>query len=203
MPVGGERPVPVDFRLISATNEDLDRQVANGAFRADLLARLGGVEIHLPALRERVEDLGIIIAHHLRRLTRRGDRLPRFGARAARAIFRYQWLHNIRELEEALCGAVTLARGGCIRLRHLPAPLAEFGDAAPSASVASAELSVEHRARCAEILAAIRAARGNVTEAADSLGLSRNAIYRWINRCGIDPAAFRRDDARNDEDSSR
>jgi hypothetical protein len=110
----------VDLRLVCATHRDLQALVSEGKFRADLLARIGGFSITLPPLRERREDLGLIIAVLLRKVaSERADRIT-FSYDAGRALLRYSWPLNVRELEKCLAAAVVLARDGAVMLEHLP-----------------------------------------------------------------------------------
>jgi DNA-binding NtrC family response regulator len=119
-PVGSTRPVPVDIRLVAATHRDLSKAVDAGEFRADLYARLSGFTLTLPPVRERREDLGLLVAALLRRIAAdRADKLS-LGLEAARALFRYTWPMNVRELEKVLSAACVLATSGTIEIDHLP-----------------------------------------------------------------------------------
>src|SRR6185436_16360806 len=117
-PVGGDRPIPVDVRLCAATLRDLDQLVATGRFRRDLYARLSGITLELPPLRERRADLGMLMRALLGRIS--GGEQARFSPAALRAILRHDWPLNIRGLENALRGAVALAAGELNEPRHLP-----------------------------------------------------------------------------------
>ncbi len=180
LPVGATRTVPVDVRVVAATHHDLPEQVEAGGFRRDLYARVAGFTLRLPPLRERVEDLGILIAA----LLARHDRALTFTIEAARALVQHDWPLNVRELEHALGVAAALAEDGRIRLEHLPPALrAPAADAAP--------LAEEDERRRAEIIELLRRHAGNVSAAARELGRSRVALHRWIKRYGIDPDRFR------------
>ena len=125
LPAGATRPVKVDLRLVCATHRDLQALVAEGKFRADLLARIGGFSITLPPLQERREDLGLIISVLLRKAApERADRIT-FSYEAGRALLRYSWPLNVRELEKCLSAAVVLARDGTVMLEHLPEAVRE------------------------------------------------------------------------------
>jgi hypothetical protein len=125
MPIGATRPVKVDLRLVCATQRDLQALVSQGKFRADLLARIGGFSITLPPLRQRREDLGLIIAALLRKAApERADRIT-FSYEAGRALLRYSWPANVRELEKCLAAAIVLARDGTVMLEHLPEAVRE------------------------------------------------------------------------------
>jgi DNA-binding NtrC family response regulator len=164
LPVGAERPLPIDVRVVSATHHDLKSLAAQGRFRADLLARLSGFTLTLLPLRERREDLGLLIAHLLKRLAPRRAAQCRFEAEAALALFLHGWPLNIRELEKGLSLALALSGDGPIELAHLPesirsalrrAPPSPIGAAvsapppsliAPSASVVAPSVAAPRRA---------------------------------------------------------
>ena len=120
VPIGGSRPEPLDLRVVAATHHDLKRLVREGRFRHDLLARLDGVTLRLPALRDRSEDIPLLLVLLLRKLSpERPD--VKFTPAAAEAILRYRWPLNVRELEQALAGALALsATGPAIESAHLP-----------------------------------------------------------------------------------
>ncbi len=190
LPVGGTRAVPVDFRLVVATHRDLEAMAAAGQFRPDLLARMSGLLVTLPPLRDRKEDLGSLIAALLRRLAPDRAEAVRFTMPAARALFRYDWPLNVRELEKALALALALAPDGAIDLVHLPPPLRTIASApAPETSVAA--LPAEELQRREELVALLREHRGNVTAVARVLGKARVQVQRWMRRYRIQPAIFR------------
>jgi transcriptional regulator with AAA-type ATPase domain len=121
VPVGADRPIAVDFRLVSATNRDLAAEVEAGRFRADLLARLGAMAVTLPPLRERREDLGGLVRTVLRRLVPSPQALPVLRRDAARALLAFDWPGNVRQLVQVLSQALALREGDApIGLEHLP-----------------------------------------------------------------------------------
>jgi DNA-binding NtrC family response regulator len=184
--VGSTRPVPVELRVVSATHRDLEELVAQGRFRADLLARVSGFRIDLPPLRERREDLGLLIGHLLARITGEEDGGGvTFTEAAARALFRHDWPHNIRELEKVLAAAVVLASRQPIDLPHLGPALAATSAAAPSSGDEDEAL----RARLVELLSHHE---GNISAVARAMGKARMQIHRWMRRFGIGPDEFRR-----------
>jgi len=188
LPVGATRPLPVDLRLIAATNRNLDQQVREGSFRSDLLARLSGLRLRLPALRERREDVGLLVALLLRRGLAPGARAPSLSPKAARALFRYDWPRNVRELAHGLSLAVALAPEH-IELEHLPAELqAEPSSRVPEAAPAGAAPETRERD---ELLALLREHQGNVSRLAQALGTSRAQVHRLLKRHGLEPDAFR------------
>jgi len=190
LPVGGTRAVPVDFRLVVATHRDLEGMAATGQFRPDLLARMSGLSVTLPPLRERKEDLGSLVAALLRKLA--PDRLGevRFTMPAARALFRYDWPLNVRELEKALALALALSSDGSVDLAHLPPALRTMSPQ-PSAQAPVAALPEEELQRREELVALLREHRGNVTAVARVLGKARVQVQRWMRRYRIQPAIFR------------
>ncbi|WNG20992.1 FHA domain-containing protein [Cystobacter fuscus] len=188
LPVGGTRPVAVDLRVIAATNRDLGRMVSEGTFRSDLLARLSGLQLRVPPLRERPEDLGLLVAHLLGRSTPPGAPGPSLTPKAARALFRHDWPRNVRELEHGLALAVALSPER-IDLEHLPAELREEaprripGDEAPRPSTPEGERN--------GLLALLREHRGNISRMAQALNTSRAQVHRLLKRHGLAPGDFR------------
>src|SRR6266852_870495 len=191
-PLGATRPIKVDVRLVSATHRDLEALAAEEKFRPDLLARLGGLTIQLPPLRERREDLGLLAAALLRRHF--PGREIELACEAARALLVYRWPLNVRELERCLQAAVVLAGEGPVELRHLPPDVAASvaEDAAPAGAGAPQGLAEPDRRRREEIVAALRESGGNVTAAARVLGKARVQLQRWIKRYRIDRGEFHR-----------
>ncbi len=184
VPVGATKPLPVDFRLVVATHRNLEEMAAAGTFRKDLLSRMSGFSLSVPLLRERKEDLGLLIAALLRRHA--GERKFSFTAGAARALFRWAWPLNVRELEKTLQLAAALAHGGTIDLAHLP----EAMRIAP-ASAPAAPLDPDEIRRRDQLLTLLREHRGNVTAVAKVMGKARIQVQRWLRRFGIEPALFR------------
>jgi transcriptional regulator with GAF, ATPase, and Fis domain len=210
LPVGSSRPVKVDLRVVAATNRDLGALVHAGRFRADLHARLRGFEIHLPPLRARREDLGMLVRRLLMRLLGERDAAQvTFKALAARALMLYDWPYNVRELLRTLEQAHALSKGGPIELDHLPEAVraAASGEASSSRPVTTqvpVELSARdalHRAlhidRSDDELRKILelqliAQGGNINAVARELGKDPKQIRRWVERFDLDPDAFRR-----------
>jgi transcriptional regulator with GAF, ATPase, and Fis domain len=190
LPVGATRPLKVDLRLIAATNRELEQEVRKGAFRSDLLARLSGLRLRLPPLRERREDVGLLVALLLRRGLAPGARAPSLTPRAARALFRHEWPRNVRQLEHCLSLAVALAPER-IELEHLPAELqVALSKQEPEAAATPAGPPPETQERD-ELLALLREHRGNVSRVAQALGTSRAQVHRLFKRHGLEPDAFR------------
>jgi transcriptional regulator with GAF, ATPase, and Fis domain len=184
VPVGETRPVPVDLRLVAATHRDLPTLVDGGQFRADLLARLTGFGLALPPLRERIEDLGLLIAAILARLAHDPARVT-FTPAAVRALFHHPWPFNVRELEKCLGVALGLAPAAEIDVGHLPLEVRSPRQPPPSL------LSAHDERRRGELDERLRAARGNVSEVARAMGTSRVQVHRWVKKLGIDLKSYR------------
>jgi DNA-binding NtrC family response regulator len=197
VPVGATNPVSVDIRLVAATHRDLDALVDESKFRSDLLARLAGFTLTLPPLRERREEIGLIVADLLERRHPERAHEVRFALDAARALFLYGWPLNVRELEKCLDAAVVLARPDPIKVVHLPDPLRHVVRSQPPPKPeedveADARPLNETELRHKEELAGLlRAHGGNVSAVARALGKARMQVQRWLRRYGLDPASFR------------
>jgi DNA-binding NtrC family response regulator len=180
--VGSSKTRRVDVRVLSATNADLHAEVEAGRFRPDLLFRLNTVEIHLPPLRERREDIPALAAHFLNRYAQRyRKQVSGLDPAALQALLQYGWPGNVRELDHTLERAVLMARGPQIEAADLGLNPARA--AAPTLDEMSLE-SVESIL----IRKALTRAAGNVSHAADALGLSRGALYRRMEKYGIQPS---------------
>ena len=193
MPVGGTRPIKIDVRVLAATHYDLQKQVAQGSFRADLFARISGFTVRLPPLRERREDLGLLIGEIFKRLAPEMlDRISITPA-AARALFAHSWPLNVRELEKCLGTALILASGQPIDVPHLP----EWAHPAePSATEKTDKelrpvLTDDELRQRDELLALLKEHRGNVSSMARAMGKARMQVQRWLKRHGLDPQDFR------------
>ena len=201
LPVGATRPVRVDFRLIAATHRDIAALVEQGRFRMDLLARISGLTVALPPLRERIEDMGLLIGAILRRHCPDEAGRISFSSDAARALLLYSWPLNIRELEKNLTAAVALAKGGPIQLGHLSKAVREALESKPAPGASSApesaeaaepaRLSAPDRRRRDQILALLSEHGGNITAVARALGTARTQVQRWLKRYRIDSKSFR------------
>jgi DNA-binding NtrC family response regulator len=170
----------VNVRMIAATNVDIQTEVAEGRFREDLLYRLNTVEIPLPPLRDRHEDLEPLAQHFLRIESKKyGKRLSSFDSEAVQALHEHRWPGNVRELEHTVERAVLMAREHMVRaedlgLRPRPAQGAAHLD----------ELTLEEAEKLL-IHKALGRYQGNVSRAAEALGLSRSALYRRLQQYGI------------------
>jgi two-component system nitrogen regulation response regulator GlnG len=210
VPVGGNVPRQVDFRVLSATHRNLEQEVAEGRFRHDLFYRLNTFQIRLPALRERGDDLRILAEHFVRELSARSGRAaPALSIAALEELGRRRWPGNVRELRNAIEHALVMARGGAIDAVHLPEPMAFDGDAngtsnqTVSERIASDlrdwtleqwETASEPRELYERLLALVEPPvlkvslerhHGQCAAAARSLGLHRITLRKKLDRFGI------------------
>jgi DNA-binding NtrC family response regulator len=177
--VGSSKTRKVNVRIISATNAELKKEVEAGHFRRDLLFRLNTIEIHLPPLRERREDIAPLARHFLwQQLQRYRKHIDGFDAPAMQAMLNYEWPGNVRELEHAVERAVLMASGTTIHAKDLG--LAVSTDSGGSLE----DLSLEE-VEAMLIKKALARCDGNVSRAADALGLSRSALYRRLEKYGL------------------
>jgi DNA-binding NtrC family response regulator len=177
--VGSSQTRRVDVRVLSATNADLPQEAKAGNFREDLLFRINTVEIHLPALRDRREDIPLLAQHFLgRNRARYRKQIAGFSPAAMQQLMQYAWPGNVRELEHAVERAVLLCRGEEVE----PANLAIA--AAKSSAQSFENMSIDE-VEALLIRKVMRRCDGNITQAAESLGLSRAALYRRIEKYGL------------------
>ena len=179
-PVGSSRVRRADVRFLAATNVDVAKEVAEGRFREDLLYRLNTVEIHLPPLRERREDIPRLAAHFAQRLqARHGQPARSFSADAMRALLEHPWPGNVRELEHVVERALLLAQGPLVE----PEDLALRGPGGQG-DARFEQMTLEEVERHL-IQRALARTSGQVSEAAKALGLSRSALYRRLQHHGL------------------
>jgi DNA-binding NtrC family response regulator len=177
--VGSSKTRKVDVRVISATNADLGAEVASGRFRQDLLFRLNTIELRLPPLRERREDIPLLAAHFLRQHAERYRKnLSGFDEQAIKSMLAHPWPGNVRELDHSVERAVLMAQGEVIKAVDLGLRLSRDGP--PRIE----EMSLEE-VECLLIKKALARFNGNVSHAANTLGLSRSALYRRLERYGL------------------
>jgi DNA-binding NtrC family response regulator len=179
--LGSARTRRVDVRVVSATNSNLQAACANGTFREDLLFRLNTVEIHLPPLRERREDILTLAGHFLARYATRYRRnIQGFDPAAVQSLLQYSWPGNVRELEHTLERAALMCRTDHLQ----PADLGIGHQRVQALNLE--ELSLES-VESILIRKALQRFQGNVSQAAEALGLSRGALYRRMERYGLSP----------------
>lgn len=198
VPVGSETPVKVDVRIIAATHRDIGALVRAGKFREDLYYRLNVVTLHLPPLRDRKQDIPLLMDHFLRELTERHGRGPvAVDAEAQHRLLAYDWPGNIRELQNVLERALVLAEQDVIGPEHLPSEVRPGGgsvdppeptadDAPTTSSAVNALLSLEEIER-RHVLRVLEATGGSREEASRILGISRRTLTRMVQRWGLPP----------------
>jgi len=193
-PVGDHRAVPVDVRVVTATHRHLASAAERGTFRADLLARLAGFTVHLPALRERREDLGLLTAAFLGRFASDPAVAVSFTLAAARALFAHAWPLNVRELEKCIERALVIAGGKPLDLEHFPELTGAPGECVRSSAAAAVAdssalplrpLTADEQKHREALLVLLRQHSGNISAVARATGKARNQIQRWIRRYGI------------------
>ena len=190
--IGGSAPVDVDVRVIAATHRDLERDVGDGRFRADLFYRINVVPVELPPLRERPEDVRRLAEHFLVRARERAGRGPeRMSAEAMRALERAPWPGNVRELENAIEHGVTLCEGEELGCNDLPPAVVRAGRIeALRDGVRSGQIGFEEAAADFErelLREALERAGWNQTRAADQLGITRRALKLKMDRLALNP----------------
>ncbi len=184
-PVGGRAAIPVDLRVISATHRNLTGMVGEGGFRADLFYRLNVVRIEIPPLRDRREDIPLLVHHFLGKYRRAHEPLDGIEDAALERLGAYDWPGNVRELENVVESAVALAPGPRLRTADLRLPRRPSGgDPAPGLSELPLSLDAYERAALER---ALRECDGDVTAAASRLGIGRSTLYRRLARHGIQP----------------
>ncbi len=179
-PLGSSRVVPIDIRLVCATNRHLQSEVKLGAFRADLYYRIAGVEATLPPLRDRPEDIPLLVHHLLAAAARRMERpVPELSPPALRKLTGFEWPGNVRQLENVVTKALVMAEGNRIAARDIELP----GDDASVASGANRDAFLQHEAE--RIAAALAENRWNVSRVGRLLGIPRPTLYRKLKRYGL------------------
>jgi PAS domain S-box-containing protein len=182
-PLGATESVSVNVRVISATNKDLDRLVRKGTFREDLYYRINVVRLSLPALRDRREDIPLLVDHFVAKFLLRHDKdITGVSEDALAALMDHDYPGNVRELENAIEHAFVLCRGGLIDVRHLPPPFrAQQGSEVPRGKTG---LTLEAFEKT-HIADAVRRNHGNRTAAARELGIDPSTLFRKIKSLGI------------------
>jgi len=179
--VGSSRTVRVNARVLSATNADVQVEVAAGRFREDLLYRLNTIEIHIPPLRERKEDIPLLAMHFLMRYSGRyGKKVRGLDDAAMQALAEHSWPGNVRELDHTVERAVLLASEELVRASQLGLRSPASAGGSPRLE----ELSLEEVERVL-IQKALARFNGNVSQAAGALGLSRSGLYRRLQKYGL------------------
>ncbi|MBP9020623.1 MAG: sigma-54-dependent Fis family transcriptional regulator [Syntrophobacterales bacterium] len=195
--IGGTKSIAIDVRIVAATNRDLKKAVENSFFRSDLYYRLNVIDIHLPSLRERKEDIIPLVEHFIGHYSRKFNKPGKRISEEARDLFtRYDWPGNVRELLNVVERVMILEDGGVLLPEHIPLRITKRGGTADSHAAADAdELSADgggsdyraltERFQSRLIARALGQARGNKTEAARMLGLSRLSLYHQMKKLGM------------------
>ena len=182
--IGDTKPTRIDIRVISATNQDLRASVRDGLFREDLYFRLSALEISVPPLRERSDDIALLVHFFLRRFSAdTGISFHHISTGALEALYNYAWPGNIRELENACERALLMSQDGKVETRHLPAHLLS-----PHRDDAPADLGVSTRVHDTYrmlVISALQKEQGNISKAAEHLGIARTTLYRKLRQYNI------------------
>ena len=192
--VGGNQTLHADVRLITATNKNLEKLVQEGKFRDDLFFRLNVVRITMPPLRDRKEDIPLLVRGFLRHFCKANDKpLLEVTADAMNALLTYDWPGNVRELRTAIEHGVVMATGPKITLRDLPMSVRQTANAPLPRGISPATAFGEkvnpldlHETERKLVLQALASTRGNVTAAAKKLGISRRTLHRKINEMNVE-----------------
>jgi DNA-binding NtrC family response regulator len=186
IPVGASESIPVDTRVVAATNRDLEEEIRVGRFRSDLFYRLNVIAIHMPPLRHRREDIPLLAEHFLHRVAEQRGEAPRhIRPEALAALQEYAWPGNVRELENAIERAVILTVGGEIGVGALPDRVTEQRPEPLVSSRAPANPTLEAVER-AYITWVLQSERGNKTRTAEVLGIDPSTLYRKLARYGVE-----------------
>lgn len=182
--VGGEKTITVDVRVVTATNKDLQKEIEKGNFREDLFYRLNVVHLNVPTLKERKDDLPLLMTSFLEQINEEnGKNVKGFTEAAKYALFSYDWPGNIRELRNCVEAAVVLTRNELIDVEDLPTQVRKLGESPP--------ISVDIGTTLAEsekklILATLSSVKGNKTKAAEILQIGRKTLHRKIDEYSKD-----------------
>jgi DNA-binding NtrC family response regulator len=197
--VGGTDTIDIDVRVIAATHQDLQKKIADGSFREDLYYRLNVIRIDIPPLRERPDDIPMLVGYFTQRYARPGQSAPQVDAEAMQILVDYHWPGNVRQLENAIERACITARDGVIRREHLPADL--FRVLENKNGHTSIDLTRPLPEQLSELVSnfekrylrrALRKTRGHVGRCAKLSGLSRRSISEKIALYQIDKEEFKK-----------
>lgn len=181
--VGDHKSIPVDVRIVSATNRDLEALIVQGAFREDLFFRINVFPLRCPALCERKEDIPMIVQNFIElNMEKSGKKILGLTSEAMEKLMAYSWPGNVRELRNAIEYAFVLCSGGWIEASHLPVKITHPETKAPNISPAHPEKTKERE----ELIRILRQVSGNQSEAARVLEVSRVTIWKRIKKYGID-----------------
>lgn len=187
--VGGERTIDTDVRIVAATNRDLKKEIEKGNFREDLFYRLNVVNIHIPPLRERKEDIQLLTASFLNEFSEEnGKSIEGIDPKAAMALYNYTWPGNVRELRNCIESAVVLCKKHIISLEDLPPALADD----PEGNYMKIQMGVSlAEAEKIIIRNTLNQEKGNKSRAAEILGIGRKTLHRKIHDYGLEEEFLR------------
>lgn len=192
--VGGDKPIAVDVRLLAATNRNLKAMTESGSFREDLYYRLNVVNLKLPPLRERRDDIPLLLSYYVKRLALENEKkLEGFTPEAVKVLTSYNWPGNIRELRNCVERMVVLARGSSLTLNDVPVEVRQavgeqFQEKARQTAEEAAAPAQQLDIRANEkqmIVQALAQCNGNRTKAAERLGISRRTLHRKLHDYGL------------------
>jgi DNA-binding NtrC family response regulator len=198
IPVGGTQPIKIDCRLVAATNADLDKEVAEGRFRADLFYRLNVIPIKLPPLRLRRDDIPLLVDHFLKRYAQ-GGRVKSVSKEAMELLLKYDWPGNVRELENVMERAMVLDESGTIAPDDLPDKIRLGTSHRGSLIIDSPTLTLEELEK-EYILKVLHSTRWQKKRASDVLGINASTLYRKLIAYGVEKPGARSDEADSADD---
>ena len=188
IPVGATEAIPIDTRLIAATNRDLEEEIKGGGFRTDLYYRLNVIAVHLPPLRQRADDIPMLVEHFLHRIAEvRSEPLKQLAPGTMEALQEYTWPGNVRELENALERAAILTTGNEISVAAMPERVTQR-KAEPLVSTRTPPNPTLEAVERAYILWVLQSEGGNKSRAAEVLGIDPSTLYRKLSRYGVEAA---------------
>lgn len=180
--IGGDHSIPVDVRVVSATNKDLPALISQGLFRSDLFYRLNVIHLHIPPLRERKEDIPLLADYFVKQLNEKlGLKIHSIDDKAMALLMRYNWPGNIRELSNVIETAMNFCRSNTLTSEALPSYILHYQPTVSGRSECTLKtglLATEYR----QLRDALRASRGNRQKAAKLLGISRTTLYRLMKK---------------------
>lgn len=182
--VGGEETIDVDVRVIAATNRDLEKEIQQGKFREDLYYRLNVVHIHIPPLRERKDDIPLLIASFLQEFAKENEKnIEGIDARARSALYKFDWPGNIRQLRNCIESAVVMCEGNFITMEDLPPSVSQASDVNVIQIPAGITMDEAEKIIIKQTLAM---QKGNKSKTADILGIGRKTLHRKLDEYGIE-----------------
>jgi len=185
--VGDHQPIRIDVRILTATSKDLEKLITQGAFREDLFFRVNVFPLHCPSLKDRKEDIPIIVQYFIRKNNEKsGKKILGMTPEAMESLTAYSWPGNVRELRNAIEYAFVLCHSGGIHAHHLPPRIADSRECAPIPEA----IPPGYRHEREKMLDVLKACGGNRSEAARRLGVSRVTIWKRMKKYKIEPVEF-------------